>query len=661
MKVKYSAAISIRLIIIFIIAPSYLGDYFVPFLNNLTLNVDVWKLWLDSGGDDRSFPYGIAMLIAYIPSLIISQLLQLFTLDPVRSLEIAVGLQMLAIECLLWRHLETSKAMKRSVNIFLFSPLIIWVNYFLGLNDFFPSACLFFASYLLLNHRYRTAGIWIGIAVGMKFSLALILPFLILFAWDNPRFKKNIWITAIISFGVGTLGYLPGIYSDGFREMVFNNKESIKAISYSLIFSEDKLLIMPMMYLLLLYWLWKAGRISIDVLIAFFGIALFLISSFSPASIGWMLWGLPLMFMILAKESKSRINLVIIQILFLVNNIFSGVEIQTAFGLFRMHILSSTLKDLLFTLAIVLVVIWGYSSLNAAIRHGDRYKIAKAPLTVSIAGDSGTGKDTLANAIMSIFNSDAASIICGDDYHKYERSDDSWKNTTHLNPTANYLDLWERDYKFAYNREYFEQREYNHETGKFSKLTPRLSRDVLISQGLHALYTNLSEFSDLRVFLSMDDELRINLKLKRDNVKRGQTFQTILTNIKKRELDYHSFIAFQKSNSDIHYHLFEKSGDINLRVSAQSNVMVDDFMNDLVFNSDIKITKNTKLNENVYEFSSSNASQRTLQKILKHKLSAFDQLFLVEPQLPEGSLGIMTVLTIILATGKRQTNYVQPT
>jgi uridine kinase len=659
MKTKYSVAILIRLIIIFTILPSYLGDYFVPFLNNLTFDSDIWSLWLDSGGDDRAFPYGIAMLIAYVPSLALSQFLQLLTLDPIRALEIAVGLQMLTVEGLIWRHLEKSESMKKSINFFLFSPLIIWVNYCLGLNDFFPSACLFFASYLLLSHRYRYAGIWIGLAIGMKFSLALVLPFLILFAWDNPRFKKNIWLTAFIAFGVGLIMYLPGIYSADFRDIVFNNKESMKSLGYFLNFGENKLFILPLIYLLLLYWLWRAGRISIEVLVAFFGISLILISALSPASIGWMLWGLPLIFINLAQEKKTRLYLVLIQTMFIAHNVSSGIEIRTVFGETNTPALKAEVRDLLFTFATVLVVIWSYSSLKVAIRLGDCYKIAKAPLTVSIAGDSGTGKDTLAKALKDMFTPETASIICGDDYHKYEREDDSWEKTTHLNPNANYLDLWENDYKLAYRREYFEQREYNHETGKFSQLKPRLSRDFLISQGLHSLYPNLTEFSDLRVYLSMDDELRIHLKLNRDHTSRGQTYQSILSSIKKRDSDYHLFIAPQKLNADIHFHLFRDNGNISLRILAKGNATLDDFMNQIEKYPEINVKKSHSFNENIYEIISSNDNQNVLQEILKRKLSAFDQLFLIEPRLPGGCLGIMTTLTIIMVTNKRQASNVQ--
>jgi uridine kinase len=656
MKVKYSAAITIRLAVIFAILPSYLGEYFVPFLNNLTYNLDIWSLWLNSNGDDRAFPYGLTMLIAYVPSLIFSQFLQLLTLDPMRALEIAVGLQMLVIEILLWRHLEKSKSMKKSLNVFLFSPLIIWVNYFLGLNDFFPSACLFFGSYLLLSHKYRSAGILIGIAIGMKFSLALVLPFLILFAWDNPRFQKRIWITAVVSTFVGVAMYLPGLYSAGFREMVFNNEESSKAFDFYLFLGDNKLLVLPLTYLLLLYWLWKAGRISLEVLIAFFGIALFLISAFSPASIGWMLWGLPLMFMNLSKQSKSRRNLVLIQVLFLSHNVFSGLEITTVFGVVSVPVLNPDASDVVFTLAIVLVTIWSYSSLKAAIQIGDCYKIAKAPLTVSIAGDSGTGKDTLAQALIGTFTSDSASVICGDDYHKYERGDDSWKNITHLNPASNYLDLWERDYNLAYRREYFEQREYNHDSGKFSQLKPRLRRDLLVSQGLHGLYSQLSNKSDVRIFLSMEHDLRVKLKLERDKKSRNHTYDSIVESIKKREEDYRMYVAPQAQFSDLHFHLFERENNLWLEITTQSNLAVNDFMEQLSTLTNVPVLEKTSLNSKIYEVHSGHTDQDALKKILQIHLSGYEQLFLAEPNFPDGVLGIMVVLTIIMAAKSRE-NY----
>jgi uridine kinase len=657
MKLKISSAILLRLIIVIIVIPSYLNSYFAPFLLRLNFDIDNWSSWLNSGGDNQSFPYGFAMLLVYLPSLIFSQILQHLALEPERALEIAVGLQMLAIETLFWKQMAKTKSMRHSLNIFLFSPLIIWVNYFLGLNDFFPSVCLFTASYFLLNHKYRTAGILMGIAIGMKFSLGLILPFLILFAWDNPRFKKNVWITSIVSVCTGAILYFPALYSQAFREMVFSNKESMKALGYFLHFGENRILILPLIYVLLLYWLWKAGRISVDVLIAFFGIALFLISAFSPASIGWMLWGLPLMFMNLAQEKRSRFQLVLIQILFLFHSLSIGMQIQTVRGTLEFSGLSSEIRNLTFTLAITLVALWSYSSLKTSIRHGDIYKIAKAPLTVSIAGDSGTGKDTLTNALKNMFTENTATVLCGDDYHKYERGDISWQNFTHLNPTANYLDLWEKDLRLAHRRKYFEQREYDHESGKFSQMKPKHRRDLVISQGLHGLYSRLIEKSDLCVFLSMSDDLRIKLKLNRDSSSRGHTRDSILASIKVRENDYLEFVAPQLENSDIHFHIYEVDDSLHLRIASNSNFVIDQFVGELASLTNTRIQESQQLTRKIYELAPGNIAIETLRHLLRNNISEFDQLFIEEPDIPENIIGIMATLSIILLTNKREEFY----
>ena len=654
MKIKITVALVIRLGLIFFLIPAYLSDFFAPFIQQLHFDLDIWSSWLNQGGDDRAFPYGLPMLVIYLPSLVLSKIVQIFTTDGLRALEVSIGIQVLTIECLLWRYIEKTRSMRGSLEVFLFSPLLIWVNYFLGLNDLFPSTCLFLGAYFLLNHKYRAAGVLIGVAIGMKFSLALVLPFLILFAWDNPRFKKNIWSTSFISLSVGIASYFPAVYSKGFREMVFGNQETLKAFGYYLNFGNHKLLLLPLIYILLLYWLWRAGRISIQVLIAFFGVALFAISAFSPASIGWMLWGLPLMFMNLAKEKKSRTQLLFIQVIFVIMSSTDGIQIRTSLGLIEIPRLNLMVNNLLFTAAMTLVVLFSYSSLKAAIRNGDRYKIAKSPLTVSIAGDSGTGKDTLSQALIGMFTPNTATILCGDDYHKFERGDVSWKNTTHLNPTANYLDLWEKDLRSAHLRKFYAQREYDHISGKFLPFKPRLSRDVLISQGLHALYPTLSEKSDLRVFLSMDDELRVKLKLNRDQVSRSQSYESVLESIKKREGDYLTYIAPQKAISDIHFHLYEAKNQFHLRISSTSNFVMDEFIKNLNLYSECLILESSDLSKKLYEITPHELDANTLMQILMIQLKDFDQLFLEEPDIPDGLVGIMATLSIIMAASRRE-------
>ena len=657
MKTKLLSAIIFRLILILAVIPNFQRIYFAPFLNDLSLQLDNWNSWVNSGGDIRAFPYGVAMIIFYIPSLVFSEMLKLSPIDPMRALEIAIGIQTLVFEIIVWKYLAGSKSTKQSINFFLFSPLIIWVNYFLGLNDFFPSVCLFVSAHYLLSHKYRKAGFLIGIAIGMKFSLALILPFLILFAWDNPRYKKNIWTTSFVALVTSGAFYTPGLYSHGFRTMVFDNKESMKALGYYVTLGNAKILVLPLIYILLLYWIWKAGRISIDVLIAFFGIALLMISAFSPASIGWMLWGLPLMFMNLAREKKSRIQLVLIQSLFLLHSFTQRFELQTNSKTFVLPQMNQEVGNFIFSLAISTIALWSYSNLKTAIKHGDRYKIAQSPLTVSIAGDSGTGKDTLARALMDMFTKEMSTMICGDDYHKYERGDDNWKQLTHLNPSANYLDIWERDYQLAVARKYFEQREYDHNSGKFSPLKPRLSRDFVVSQGLHALYPKLSRKSDLKIFLSIENDLRIRLKIGRDVNFRSQTFDSVLESIRLREEDYRMYVEPQKDEADIHFHLFENDGKIDLKISSNSNRNIDMFIEILVESTQSTVQNSIALNKKMFSIEASNIKSKNLAAILDQQLTAYDQLFIKKPNIPDGALGVMVVLAIFLTCAAREEYY----
>lgn len=67
------------------------------------------------------------------------------------------------------------------------------------------------------------------------------------------------------------------------------------------------------------------------------------------------------------------------------------------------------------------------------------------PIAIGIAGDSATGKSTFANLIKDNIFKDNSIIIEGDNYHKWERNDKHWKQYTHLNPKANFLNVQVKD------------------------------------------------------------------------------------------------------------------------------------------------------------------------------------------------------------------------
>ena len=85
---------------------------------------------------------------------------------------------------------------------------------------------------------------------------------------------------------------------------------------------------------------------------------------------------------------------------------------------------------MVFTINVVLEAVLIWKILDEAIKVGDVYSLSNKPLSVCIAGDSGVGKDTLANEIANLFAQQEVALLLGDDYHLYERGETSWLSTT---------------------------------------------------------------------------------------------------------------------------------------------------------------------------------------------------------------------------------------
>jgi uridine kinase len=214
-------------------------------------------------------------------------------------------------------------------------------------------------------------------------------------------------------------------------------------------------------------------------------------------------------------------------------------------------------QDFVFTVVLVTSLQLFLSILRQAVSVGDIYGIAKKPLSVSIAGDSGVGKDTLANALSECFGVNSTVIIPGDGYHRFERGDARWKATTHLNPDANDLWLWAKHLSQALARLNFSYRDYDHSNGRFRNKVPSNRGDLVISQGLHGLYSELSGMTDLGIYLSMDEKLRERLKMKRDTSARSSSVKSVKQSIKSRQSDFVRYVSPQQERADLRIHFVD--------------------------------------------------------------------------------------------------------
>tara|TARA_Y100001963_G_scaffold45097_1_gene63529 strand:+ start:2175 stop:3545 length:1371 start_codon:yes stop_codon:yes gene_type:complete len=188
----------------------------------------------------------------------------------------------------------------------------------------------------------------------------------------------------------------------------------------------------------------------------------------------------------------------------------------------------------------------------------------KSKKLINISGSSGVGKTTIAKMIGFILSNLDNSVLhlCGDDLHKWERNDKNWDRFTHLNPDANNIEFGNIQLRYLLNGVPIIRDIYDHDTGKFINGVRVESADVVINEGLHALYENsICELADLNIFVSTDQKLTKEWKLSRDTESRGYTEEEVLSVMEMRKKDDKKYIQPQVDNSDIVVQFFKKPYD----------------------------------------------------------------------------------------------------
>jgi uridine kinase len=179
-------------------------------------------------------------------------------------------------------------------------------------------------------------------------------------------------------------------------------------------------------------------------------------------------------------------------------------------------------------------------------------RLRTRPALVLIAGDSGVGKDTLADGLTSILGRDSTVLVSGDDYHRWDRGDGSWEYLTHLNPLSNELPKFFNDILSLSDGRTIRAGKYDHRIGRRLSSRNARSREFVIGSGLHALMIpDVNRHSSLTVFLEMTEDLRANLKIMRDTQSRGHAPEDVLRSIKARLEDSQKYVQPQRALADL--------------------------------------------------------------------------------------------------------------
>ncbi|NJR64893.1 MAG: phosphoribulokinase [Leptolyngbyaceae cyanobacterium CRU_2_3] len=174
------------------------------------------------------------------------------------------------------------------------------------------------------------------------------------------------------------------------------------------------------------------------------------------------------------------------------------------------------------------------------------------PIVLGIVGDSAAGKTTLTKGIAQVLGEENVTIICTDDYHRYDRHQRAEMGISALHPDCNYLDIIQQHLGLLRSGQPILKPIYNHSSGLFDPPEYIKPGKFVIVEGLLGYSTRgMRDSYDVRAYLAPPEALRKNWKVKRDTRKRGYTEEQVLEQLRNRESDSEAYIRPQRQWADL--------------------------------------------------------------------------------------------------------------
>lgn len=207
------------------------------------------------------------------------------------------------------------------------------------------------------------------------------------------------------------------------------------------------------------------------------------------------------------------------------------------------------------------------------------------PIILGIVGDSAAGKTTLTKGIAQVLGPENVTLICTDDYHRYDRTQRAEIGITALHPDCNHLDIMQQHLSLLRTGQPILKPVYSHKTGTFEAPQYIKPGKFVIIEGLLGYSTRAARDAyDVKVYLAPPEKLRATWKVKRDTQKRGYTPEQVLAELEKREPDSENYIRPQRQWSDIVVSFYppneneeESNGHLNVRLVLRPTIPHPDF------------------------------------------------------------------------------------
>jgi len=174
------------------------------------------------------------------------------------------------------------------------------------------------------------------------------------------------------------------------------------------------------------------------------------------------------------------------------------------------------------------------------------------PIILGIVGDSATGKTTLSAGVAKILGEERCTVICTDDYHRFDRRERREMGLSAVDPRASYMDILEQHLILLCEGKSVLKPRYDHSDGTFRPVEYIHPKNFVIAEGLLGYTTRaMRNCYDVKIFLEPEDPLRIKWKLHRDTTKRGYAREEVLESLERRQEDSPVYIQPQRTFSDI--------------------------------------------------------------------------------------------------------------
>lgn len=211
--------------------------------------------------------------------------------------------------------------------------------------------------------------------------------------------------------------------------------------------------------------------------------------------------------------------------------------------------------------------------------------MSQRPIILGIVGDSAAGKTTLTRGIAQLLGPDNVTVICTDDYHRYDRKQRAQIGITALHPDCNYMDIMQQHLSLLRTGQPILKPIYSHTTGTFEPPQYIKPNKFIIIEGLLGYSTRgARDCYDVKVYLAPPESLRSHWKIKRDTLKRGYSKEQVIEELQKREPDSDQFIRPQRQWADAVVSFYppseaadESDGHLNVRLVLRPTIPHPDF------------------------------------------------------------------------------------